>query len=455
MVFIVNFFCWICLYPVSHLLYPLSYNLVMLEILFNNVNKIYTNNVHAVIDFNLKIEENEFVVFVGPSGCGKSTTLRMLAGLEEISSGEILIDGKVINHLEPKDRGIAMVFQNYALYPHMTVRQNMSFALEMQGVAKEERNKRVEETAEIIGLTKYLDKKPKELSGGQRQRVALGRAIVRHPKVFLMDEPLSNLDAKLRASMRVEITKIHRRVNATTVYVTHDQTEAMTMADKIVVMKDGLIQQIGSPSEVYNNPANLFVATFIGSPSMNILDATLDKNFISFLGIKEKADSSLYEKVNKLYDDFILELETDIKELEELVQAHPIKLKKAFTKKQKKAQEEILNNPLTYENQLKNKLEKLELAKDARNSQIKKIKIGIRPTEIYPSDSSNKNLTLPINFEVEETELLGHDLLIHLLKDDVRLTSSQNAKNISEVGKNYSFDKKALYFFEPISTRRI
>lgn len=427
----------------------------MLEILFNNVNKIYTNNVHAVIDFNLKIEENEFVVFVGPSGCGKSTTLRMLAGLEEISSGEILIDGKVINHLEPKDRGIAMVFQNYALYPHMTVRQNMSFALVMQGVAKEERNKRVEETAEIIGLTKYLDKKPKELSGGQRQRVALGRAIVRHPKVFLMDEPLSNLDAKLRASMRVEITKIHRRVNATTVYVTHDQTEAMTMADKIVVMKDGLIQQIGSPSEVYNNPANLFVATFIGSPSMNIFDAALDKSSLSFLGIKEKVDSSLYERVNKLYDDFILELETDIKELEELVKTHPIKLKKAFTKKQKKAQEEILNNPLTYENQLKNKLEKLELAKDARNSQIKKIKIGIRPTEIYPSDSSNKNLTSPINFEVEETELLGHDLLIHLLKDDVRLTSSQNAKNISEVGKNYSFDKKALYFFEPISTRRI
>lgn len=427
----------------------------MLEILFNNVNKIYTNNVHAVIDFNLKIEENEFVVFVGPSGCGKSTTLRMLAGLEEISSGEILIDGKVINHLEPKDRGIAMVFQNYALYPHMTVRQNMSFALEMQGVAKEERNKRVEETAEIIGLTKYLDKKPKELSGGQRQRVALGRAIVRRPKVFLMDEPLSNLDAKLRASMRVEITKIHRRVNATTVYVTHDQTEAMTMADKIVVMKDGLIQQIGSPSEVYNNPANLFVATFIGSPSMNIFEATLDKNSLSFLGIKEKVDSSLHERVNKLYDDFILELEADIKELEELVKAHPIKLKKTFTKKQKKAQEEILNNPLTYENQLKNKLEKLELAKDARNSQIKKIKIGIRPTEIYPSDSSNKNLTSPISFEVEETELLGHDLLIHLLKDDVRLTSSQNAKNISEVGKKYSFDKKALYFFEPISTRRI
>ncbi len=427
----------------------------MLEILFNNVNKIYKNNVHAVIDFNLKIKENEFVVFVGPSGCGKSTTLRMLAGLEEISSGEILIDGKVINHLEPKDRGIAMVFQNYALYPHMTVRQNMSFALEMQGMPKEERNLRVEETAEIIGLTKYLDKKPKELSGGQRQRVALGRAIVRNPKVFLMDEPLSNLDAKLRASMRVEITKIHKRVNATTVYVTHDQTEAMTMADKIVVMKDGIIQQIGSPKEVYNNPANLFVATFIGSPSMNIFDGVLTKNSINFLGISERISSSLYERLNKLYDDYIAETKKDIAELEALITSHPIKLKKAFTKKQKKEQAELLNNPLTYENQLKSKIEKLEQAQQARISEIKNIKIGIRPTEIHPSDNLNKDLTAPIYFEVEETELLGHDLLIHLLKDDVRLTSSQSAKNIVDVGNNYSFDKKALYFFDPISTKRI
>ena len=191
----------------------------MLQIVFDKVNKVYPNNVHAVIDFNLTINENEFVVFVGPSGCGKSTTLRMLAGLEDISSGEIFIDGVLVNQVAPKDRGIAMVFQNYALYPHMTVRENMAFALEMQGIKKDERNKMVEEAADIIGLTNYLEKKPKELSGGQRQRVALGRVIVRHPKVFLMDEPLSNLDAKLRASMRVEITKLHKRVNATTVYV--------------------------------------------------------------------------------------------------------------------------------------------------------------------------------------------------------------------------------------------
>ena len=255
----------------------LVYNIGMSRIEFNNVNKIYSNNVHAVIDFNLSINDGEFVVFVGPSGCGKSTTLRMLAGLEEISSGDIKIDDVVVNNVEPKNRGIAMVFQNYALYPHMTVRQNMSFALEMQGVPKLERNQRVEETAKIIGLEGYLDKKPKELSGGQRQRVALGRAIIRNPKVFLMDEPLSNLDAKLRASMRVEITKIHKRIGATTVYVTHDQTEAMTMGDRIVVMKDGYIQQVDAPQDLYDKPKSVFVAGFIGSPQMNFLDAILLK----------------------------------------------------------------------------------------------------------------------------------------------------------------------------------
>jgi multiple sugar transport system ATP-binding protein len=228
----------------------------MAVISFKRINKVYGNNVRAVYDFNLDILDKQFVALVGPSGCGKSTTLRMIAGLEDITSGEIFIDNICVNNVEPKDRGIAMVFQNYALYPHMSVRENMSFALEMKKVDKVTRYNKVNEVAEIIGLTDYLDKKPKELSGGQRQRVALGRAIVRDPKVFLMDEPLSNLDAKLRASMRSEIIKIHKKVGATTIYVTHDQVEAMTMADVIVVMKDGFIQQVGTPREVFANPSH-------------------------------------------------------------------------------------------------------------------------------------------------------------------------------------------------------
>lgn len=431
------------------------YNQNMSEIIFDGVNKVYSNHVHAVIDFNLTVKENEFVVFVGPSGCGKSTTLRMLAGLEEISSGEISIDGVVVNHVEPKDRGIAMVFQNYALYPHMTVKENMGFALEMQGIKKEERNRMVEEAAEIIGLTQYLDKKPKELSGGQRQRVALGRVIVRNPKVFLMDEPLSNLDAKLRASMRVEIKKLHKRVNATTIYVTHDQTEAMTMADRIVVMKDGFIQQIGTPSQAYNDPANLFVATFIGTPAMNIFEAELTQDTLSFFGIKEKAPAGLYDQLNALYDDYISETERDIEELTALIEEHPIKMRKAFTKKAKKEQEEQLKNPLTYENQLNAKNESLELALAARASETKTIKIGVRPSQIIPFENKHANCTKNMCFEVEETELLGQDLLIHLARDGVRLVSSCPAKDNATVDENYVFDKDGLYYFDPISTKRI
>ena len=432
----------------------LVYNIGMSRIEFNNVNKIYPNNVHAVIDFNLSINDGEFVVFVGPSGCGKSTTLRMLAGLEEISSGEIKIDDVVVNNVEPKNRGIAMVFQNYALYPHMTVRQNMSFALEMQGVPKLERNQRVEETAKIIGLEGYLDRKPKELYGGQRQRVALGRAIIRNPKVFLMDEPLSNLDAKLRASMRVEITKIHKRIGATTVYVTHDQTEAMTMADKIVVMENGLIKQIGTPMEVYNNPANLFVASFIGTPGINLFEAEVDKENISFLGIKEKSPKGIIEKINELYDAFIEETEKDIKELEGLLQEHPRKKKRAWTKKAKKALEALQNNPLTYENQLDSKSRQLEKAKLARESEVKTIVIGVRPSDVVIYDESNKGLTAPIEFQLEERELLGQDVLIHLLKNETRFISSINAMSKVETNK-FAFNKDKLFFFDPISTKRI
>ena len=249
-----------------------------------HIDKIYDNNVQAVFDFNLDIKKHEFIVFVGPSGCGKSTTLRMIAGLEDITKGELYIDNELCNDKTPKDRDNAMVFQSYALYPHMSVYENMAFGLKLRRLPKYEIDRRVHEAARILQIEEYLDRKPKALSGGQRQRVALGRAIVRNAKVFLMDEPLSNLDAKLRVQMRSEIIKLHNSLNATTIYVTHDQTEAMTMASRIVVMKLGRVQQIGSPIEIYNNPANLFVAGFIGSPAMNFfhVDYSAEDNSITF-----------------------------------------------------------------------------------------------------------------------------------------------------------------------------
>ena len=243
----------------------------MANLKLQNIDKVYDNNVQAVFDFNLDIEDKEFIVFVGPSGCGKSTTLRMIAGLEDITRGKLYIDDKLMNDIAPKDRDIAMVFQSYALYPHMSVYDNMAFGLKIKKTDKAEIDKRVKEAAKILEIEQYLDRKPKALSGGQRQRVALGRAIVRNAKVFLMDEPLSNLDAKLRVQMRSEIIKLHERIGATTIYVTHDQTEAMTMASRIVVMKDGYIQQIGTPSQIYNNPANMFVASFVGAPATNFI----------------------------------------------------------------------------------------------------------------------------------------------------------------------------------------
>ncbi|HLR23340.1 MAG TPA: sn-glycerol-3-phosphate ABC transporter ATP-binding protein UgpC [Pseudogracilibacillus sp.] len=243
----------------------------MAELQMNDIKKIYGKDVVAVQDFNLHIKDKEFIVFVGPSGCGKSTTLRMIAGLEEISEGELHIDENLMNDVAPKDRDIAMVFQNYALYPHMNVYDNMAFGLKLRKFKKPEIKERVDNAAKILGLEELLDRKPKALSGGQRQRVALGRAIVRNPKVFLMDEPLSNLDAKLRVQMRAEIQKLHNRLQTTTIYVTHDQTEAMTMATRLVVMESGIIQQVGTPKEIYDNPENVFVGGFIGSPAMNFL----------------------------------------------------------------------------------------------------------------------------------------------------------------------------------------
>ena len=249
----------------------------MANLSLKNIYKIYPGDVTAVEDFNLEIEDKEFVVFVGPSGCGKSTTLRMIAGLEEISKGELYIGDKLVNDVEPKERDIAMVFQNYALYPHMTVYDNMAFALKLRKTPKAEIEAKVTEAARILDIEHLLKRKPKALSGGQRQRVALGRAIVRHPKVFLMDEPLSNLDAKLRVQMRTEITKLYHKLQTTFIYVTHDQVEAMTMGTRIVVMKDGIIQQVDSPQNIYNNPANMFVAGFIGSPQMNFLNGKVEE----------------------------------------------------------------------------------------------------------------------------------------------------------------------------------
>ena len=284
----------------------------MAEVILKNIKKVYPHQdtkkkkkkgaeerksnltvtaegVLAVHDFNLSIKDKEFIVLVGPSGCGKSTTLRMVAGLEEISGGELYIDGQLVNDVAPKDRDIAMVFQNYALYPHMTVAENMAFPLKLRKVPKEEIAQRVAQAANILGITEYLDRKPKALSGGQRQRVAIGRAIVREPKVLLMDEPLSNLDAKLRNQMRAELIKLRQRIDTTFIYVTHDQTEAMTLGDRIVIMKDGLIQQIGTPQEVFDHPANLFVAGFIGMPQMNFYKAELVQENGSYAVVLDKA----------------------------------------------------------------------------------------------------------------------------------------------------------------------
>ena len=318
----------------------------MATVELKNINKIYDNNVQAVFDFNLKIKDREFIVFVGPSGCGKTTTLRMVAGLEEITSGQLLIDDEVMNDVAPKDRNIAMVFQSYALYPHMTVYDNMAFGLKLRKFSRDEIDRRVQDAAEKLGLKPDLDRKPAALSGGQRQRVALGRAIVRDAKVFLMDEPLSNLDAKLRVQMRSELIKIHEALGTTTIYVTHDQIEAMTMASRIVVMKDGWIQQIGAPKDIYDNPANVFVGGFIGTPPMNFIHGRVgedgifecgnqkfgvvrlqvpekqlklleEKNFIDkdiILGIRPEAVFDSEEDMEK-YPQWVVERKVDVSEL--------------------------------------------------------------------------------------------------------------------------------------------
>ena len=365
----------------------------MATLKFKDINKIYDNKFQAVFDFNLDVNDHEFIVFVGPSGCGKTTTLRMVAGLEEITSGELYINNRLVKDIAPKDRDIAMVFQSYALYPHMTVYDNMAFGLKLRKIPKEEIERRVNEAAAILGLEPYLNRRPKALSGGQRQRVALGRAIVRNPKVFLMDEPLSNLDAKLRVQMRSEIIKIHERVGATTIYVTHDQTEAMTMATRIVVMKDGYIQQIGTPKEVYNNPANIFVGGFIGSPAMNFLKGKyIDDCFV--------IEGSKTERTIKIF-----------------------------------IPEKLRPNIQGYEND--------------------EVILGIRPEDIHINgEIVQKYPKSATEVECDVVELLGHELIVYGYMNGQRIIVKTSANNDIQVHDKilFTFDMNKVHFFDPTTT---
>ena len=368
----------------------------MATLKFVNINKIYDSKVQAVFDFNLDVRDKEFIVFVGPSGCGKSTTLRMVAGLEEITSGELYINDRLVNDIAPKDRDIAMVFQSYALYPHMTVFDNMAFGLKLRKIPKEEIEKRVNEAAAILGLEPYLNRRPKALSGGQRQRVALGRAIVRSPKVFLMDEPLSNLDAKLRVQMRSEIAKIHERVGATTIYVTHDQTEAMTMATRIVIMKDGHIQQIGTPKEVYNFPANIFVGGFIGSPAMNFLRG-------KYIGNK-----------------FVIEAD----------------------KTQRRIELELPE----------------ELRKNIQGYEDEEVVLGIRPEDIYlDGPICDKYPNAKCEVECDVVELLGHELIVYGYMNGQRIIVKTSATHDIQVHDKvtFTFDMSRAHCFDPETTNRL
>ena len=392
-----------------------------------NVNKIYDKNVHAVFDFNLDIKKREFIVFVGPSGCGKSTTLRMIAGLEDITSGELYIDGKYANDLVSKDRDIAMVFQNYALYPNLTVYDNMAFSLKVRHFPKDQIKERVHEAAKILELEDYLDRKPKALSGGQRQRVALGRAIVRNAQLFLMDEPLSNLDAKLRVQMRAEIIRLHKKLNTTTIYVTHDQTEAMTMADRIVVMKGGYVQQIGTPLEIYRHPANKFVASFIGSPAMNFTSASYDNGVLTFS------------------DNHVIKLEKS------LVQMHDNFYKEELAK----INEKLSNNELNVESEeYKKLLEEKDRLEKIVNNEPHKVTFGIRPEAIKRVSAKDENA---IETEVKLSELLGDEYYVHFdFGGKDMLAKIESEKQIKE-GDKILLDMRInkIHLFDSVSGKAI
>ena len=430
------------------------------------VNKVYENYVQAVFDFNLDIQEHELIVFVGPSGCGKSTTLRMIAGLEEITTGDLYIDGVYCNEKTAKERDIAMVFQNYALYPHMTVYENLAFGLQTRKYSKEEIDERVKRAAEILQITEYLQRRPKELSGGQMQRVALGRAIVREAKVFLMDEPLSNLDAKLRVSMRSEIINLHKKINATTIYVTHDQTEAMTMASRIVVMKKGYVQQIGTPEEVYTNPANTFVATFIGAPAMNLIDCRYCNGKLVF---ENGFEIALDKRQIAAHDDFykariaeteklIADKDYEKPDMNVLLTLHKEKFsfKKLILKLFGKNRESVkIKTP-------QDKLEELQ----ALSEEYKKclsgehtVTFGIRPEDICEnaeiSSSVKKSEKLSLN--VNLAELLGSEYHIHMrLGSHEIIAKCKVTRHIQDnTDFEFVFDLNKMHLFDKISTKSV
>ena len=360
----------------------------MSNLSLRNINKIYSGGVHAVSDINLEIADKEFIIFVGPSGCGKSTTLRMIAGLEEISSGELYIGDKLVNDVAPKDRDIAMVFQNYALYPHMTVFDNMGFGLKLRKVPKSEIKRRVEEAARILDISHLLQRKPAALSGGQRQRVALGRAIVREPKVFLLDEPLSNLDAKLRTQMRTEISKLHLKLGTTFIYVTHDQTEAMTMGTRIVVMKDGIIQQVDSPQTLYDKPCNMFVAGFIGSPQMNFINGVIIKDGDSYA---VEVGKNVVSKI------------------------------------------------------------KLPASKNVADYVGKEVVIGVRPEHIFDDKASLESMAdSSINVKIEVTEPMGSEKYIYVAYDGVQIVGRVEPESTTEAGDEIkiAFDANKIHIFD-------
>ena len=410
-----------------------------------NVNKFYDKNVHAVIDFNLDIKKHEFIVFVGPSGCGKSTTLRMIAGLEDISSGNLFIDGVYCNDLPPVARDIAMVFQSYALYPNLTVYNNMAFSLQVRHFPKEEIDKRVREAAKILEIEQYLDRKPKALSGGQRQRVALGRAIVRKARLFLMDEPLSNLDAKLRVQMRSEIINLHERLEATTIYVTHDQTEAMTMADRIVVMKDGLVQQIATPMEIYKHPANKFVASFIGSPSMNFIDGIYSKGVIKFSdGTEVKLPQDKVSEHDEFYRSY----------LEELENGFPSFVKKRETeclnKNNTKKKNFIEFNP-DLDSEVVNMKDRIKKVKTIVEGNDHEVIFGIRPESIIRNDKGDIKTTINL------CELLGDEYYVHFTYANKNILAKVASESLLEKGENITFEikKDRIHLFDSISEKAI
>lgn len=418
-----------------------------------HVNKFYDKDVQAVKDFNLEIAQYEFVAFVGPSGCGKSTTLRMIAGLEEISSGELYIDGLYSNDIVPQNRDIAMVFQNYSLYPNMTVYDNMAFSLKVKKYSKEEIDERVKKAADILQITDLLGRKPKALSGGQRQRVALGRAIVRNAKVFLMDEPLSNLDAKLRVSMRSEIVKLHQRIKATTIYVTHDQIEAMTMADRIVVMNRGLIQQVGTPFEIYHHPSNKFVASFIGSPAMNFAEGIYRDGKIKF---SDGFELVLSEEEVRKHDSFYQNLEKELKETIQKLETDLVTEQEYYSKLKGLKKMRYEHNKHPRKAQLEEDLAKakaeLESASKAKQGLEHEVTFGVRPEDIKISESS-----ADFSKKIDISELLGDEYYLHFPfggNDFLSKVSIDEIGDMKEM-KHFRLEHKKIHLFDKESERTI